>query len=568
MSFRFDTSVFGSAEFNEKIREKLSAALNPHTSEDEDKERELENEKDMKRSGSTTSESGRKKKHSSIDILKNDIIVEQVDFPSIPTLEILDLDVGLGVSSLSNESSATSSMMKGICKIAVDGAMLKVRTVIESNLLLLSMGDAPDFVTPGLVCNDSFSLPITMTFSHIKMEAISKVFFVARNSGIGISFDDVVLDFKFDCSIKMLQSTIEKRLKTSMELVFKETLPTALFNMSQTWFTKSKAPKNNARPEHLQAKHMESNGTLTTGQQNNSVMQMTVYDESDLHELSPPNMLRLSTLVSSRQTLSLYSTVSNTLSLIPGCLERQNLYRFISRMPSLGNYYSSYSEKKKEKSSTPDILMTKRPSVDYMLRRTSTSSNNLLSGKSYYDKESNLLPTEVLEEKAYDLDVITEIQNKLYERSSDHDEQQNHGRPRRRKIKMQKSKKTQETTKEPEYNIESIESDKKEDYAETRVSVSMPFVEPSIIIEHDIENSNEVDEIEIKQNKRVSVTEDDFFNNKISNSAIFKSIFPSNGPYIDDDRYSPLGMENATQKRLNHLLGLHYVPTPPPPPYY
>lgn len=550
MSFRFDNSVFGSGEFNEKIREKLTAALNP-------KHKAKEDHDDKADAGATMSESGRKRQHSSIDILKNDIIVEQVDFPNIPTLEILDLDVGLGVSSLANENSATSSMMKGICKIAVDGAMLKVRTVVESNLLVLSMGDAPDFVTPGLVCNDSFSLPITMTFSHIKMEAISKVFFVTRNSGIGISFDDVVLDFKFDCSIKMLQSTIEKRLKTSMELVFKETLPTALFNMSQTWFSKSKKPKHSRL---ITDKHMDDKS---------SVVQMTIYDESDLQELSPANMLRLSTLVSSRQTLSLYSTVSSTLSLIPGCLERQNLYRFISRMPSLGNYYSSYSEKRTEKASTPDILMTKRPSVDYMLRRTSTSSNNLISGKSYYDKESNLLPTEVLEERAYDLDVITDIQNKLYERSSDHDEQQNHGRPRRRKIKMKKSKvskqKEEQSKEEPvtEYNIE---SDKQQDYAETRVSVSMPFIEPSIIIEHDIENTNDIDDIATKPS--VQESEKDLINSHLSNSAIFKSIFPSNGGYIDEDRYSPGTMENATQKRLNHLLGLHYVPIPPPPPYY
>lgn len=538
MSFRFDRSVFESADFNERLRERLTGALNPKSRRHVERADEAGNEDDN---------SGHQRKSGgSLDILKNDIIVEKVDFSRIPNLEILDLDVGLGVSSISSGGGG-SSMMKGICKISIEGAMLQVRTVIESNLLMLSMADSPEFVTPTLITNDSFSLPITMTFSNIKMEAISKVFFVARNSGIGISFDDVVLDFKFDCSIKMLQTTIEKRLKRAMELLFKDTLPTALFNMSQSWFTNSDGSRSSA-------KHKKD----TCDENNQPSTPKIIFEDADLQELSPANMLRLSTLVSSRQTLSLHSTVSSTLSLIPGCLERQNLYRFISRMPSLSNYYSSYVDHKKERAGTPSLLMNKRPSVDYLLRRSSSSGNSLMSSQAYFDKESNLLPMEVLEENAYDLDVITDIQNKLYMRSTDHDEQVNHTKPRRRKIKIGKNKKDKPAYKEEIEQQEPVQS---------TITVSMPFEEPQIIIEHNDETEAVKEEREsvLSSPKLIRSTMDRTY----TNSRILNTLLQKNGNLLDEEtRLRAQSIDSVAHTKMGYLLGLNHIATPPPPPYY
>lgn len=359
MSFRFNEAVFGDNSFNERIREKLSTALN----------------------------SPSKKK---LDILKSGIKVQKVDFPTIPQLEILDLDI----------ITQPKSLAKGICKISCKDAMLRIQTVIESNLLLINEQDTPSFTMPQLINNGSFTIPITMTFSSIELEAMTNIF--VKNPGIGISFNDVDLDFKFDCSVKILQSTIERRLKESMHVVFKDVLPSLIFNTSQNWFT-NRGESTSTIPGKREHHHQQ-----TTMSRN------VILDGSDFQELSPINMLRLSSIVSSRSTLSLHSTVMNSLSAIPGCLERQNLYRFISRMPSLNNYYSSQS---------------------FPQPKSSTVSSKQLV-KPFYCSH-NLLPKTVLDSSQYDLATITKIQSRLFDRSNSNDD---NAKPRRRKIKCKKTR--------------------------------------------------------------------------------------------------------------------------------
>ncbi|CAI1982174.1 hypothetical protein SEUBUCD646_0G00670 [Saccharomyces eubayanus] len=359
MSFRFNEEVFGDNSFNERIQEKLSTALN----------------------------SPSKKK---LDILKSGITVQKVNFPTTPQLEILDLDI----------ITQPRSLAKGICKISCKDAMLQIQTVIESNLLLINEQDTPSFTTPRLINNGSFTIPITMTFSAIELEAITNIF--VKNPGIGISFNDVDLDFKFDCSIKILQSTIERRLKESMHVVFKDVLPSLIFNTSQNWFT-SHGEGTNTVPSKKDHHHQQT-----------TMSRRVILDGSDFQELSPINMLRLSSIVSSRSTLSLHSTVMNSLSAIPGCLERQNLYRFISRMPSLNNYYSSPS------SSSPQA--------------SNVSPKQLV--KPFYCAH-NLLPKTVLDSGKYDLPTITKIQSRLFDRSNSNDD---NTKPRRRKIKCKKTR--------------------------------------------------------------------------------------------------------------------------------
>lgn len=367
MSFKFNEDVFRDNSFNEKIKEKLSSALNKNfNSRNQEK----------------------------FNILKSEIIVTKTNFPTIPKFEILDLDI----------NTQPRSLVKGICKIIIKDAMVQLQTVIESNLLLVNMKDTPIFIKPNLIVNNSLRIPITMTFKGISLEAISNIF--VKNNSLSISFNDVNLDFKFDCSINILQNTIEKRLKDSMHLLFKEVLPTVLFNMSQSWFTNNHTEPSNI-PIDSSSQVLETNNTVTP---------RIIFDDSDLIELSPKNMIRLSTIVSSRHTLSLHGTSSlHSMASIPGCLEKQNLYRFISRMPSLSNYYSAYRN-------IPTI----------------TESNTM-----QYSNDNNYLPERVLKEKKYDLNQIIDIQNKLYERSTADENE----KPKRRTIKLNKKKKNQKQKK-------------------------------------------------------------------------------------------------------------------------
>lgn len=382
MSFRFNKETFENNSFNEQIRQKLTKALNPVNG--------------TSASGSDSIQESSETK-STPDILKSGITVRKVNFPTIPQLEILDLDV----------SSQAKSLLKGICKISCKDAMLQITTEIEANLLLLYAKTSPSFTTPRLISNDSFIVPITMTFNCIQLEAITNIF--VKSTGVGISFNDVNLDFKFECSIKLLQSSIEKRLKDSMEAVFKDVLPSVIFNMSQRWFT-----------------HGES--TLPISETAATVPPLvrspkTILDDSDLLDLSPASMLRLSTLVSSRQSLSLNPTMMNTISTIPGCLERQNLHRFDSRIPSLNNYY-------------PNVDGLEQDDVEVKLMGRS-SSNHILPSNAYR-QQRNTLPQHVVDQQTFDLKTIATIQSRIYERRGGNDLEELG--IRRRKIKLGKKR--------------------------------------------------------------------------------------------------------------------------------
>lgn len=405
MSFRFNSQAFEDNSFSEKIREKLTQALNSSSSSSTSPKVTKTTVGESRTSNKGNGSSGSGSKLRKFDILKSGITVSKVNFPTTPQLEILDLDI----------SAQPRSLVKGICKISCKDAMLQIQTEVEANLLLVYSECSPSFATPNMICNDSFTIPITMIFSEIRLEAITNIF--VKHSGIGISFDDVNLDFKFDCSMKILQSTIEKRLKNSMHLLFKEVLPSVIFSMSQSLFLSEAARKT----QELQN---ESRGDPRPSPR-------VVLEESDLQELSPANMLRLSTLISSRQTLSLHGTVLNVPSTIPGCLERQNLHRFNSRIPSLSNYYASYQEEGKNR----EAEVKRKGPLPVSLPHTSFAANR------------NLLPQGILQEGVYDLHTITGIQTRIFERSTDENE-----RPRRRKlkIKMSKRNKEQEDAKEDE----------------------------------------------------------------------------------------------------------------------
>ncbi|SCU86556.1 LAMI_0D02630g1_1 [Lachancea mirantina] len=384
MSFRFDRGTFEDNSFNEQIREKLTAALNSSSSQSESAPSQGAKTaaKNMEEVESETKSSKK------LDILKSGITVRRVNFPSIPQLEILDLDV----------SAQSKSLLKGICKVSCKNAMLEINTEIEANLLLLYTDNSPAFTTPRLISNDSFTVPITMTFDRIELEAITNIF--VKNNSVGISFNDVNLDFKFDCSIKLLQSSIEKRLKGSMESVFRDVLPSVIFSMSQRWFT------------HGEGGTGAGDDRSVFPAEDHKRVPKTILDESDLENLSASNMLRLSSLVASRQSLSLSSTALKTLSTIPGCLERQNLHRFNSRIPALSTFYPDYEEEEK--------LMTR------------SASNNVVV-QTACKEHANTLPQRVLDEHTYDLKTIASVQSRIYERSGG-----DTSNIRRRKIKIKR----------------------------------------------------------------------------------------------------------------------------------
>ena len=153
MSFRFNREAFEDNSFNEQIRDALTSALNSKT-----RGASQTHAGNAANSAATDEVKQETKGPKRLDILKSGITVSKVNFPSIPQLEILDLDV----------SAQSKSLLKGICKVSCKNAMLEINTEIEANLLLLYTNDGPSFTTPRLIANDSFTVPITtVSYTHL-----------------------------------------------------------------------------------------------------------------------------------------------------------------------------------------------------------------------------------------------------------------------------------------------------------------------------------------------------------------------------------------------------------------
>lgn len=386
------------------------------------------------------------------NFLKDEIKITKVDFPMIPQVEILDMDI----------TTEPRSLIKAIGSISCCNAFIQLETVIESNLLMATLQTSPSFITPRLIDNNSFKVPITMTFSRIKLEAITNVFM--RNHGISISFNDVSLDFKFDCSIKILQNTIEKKLKNSIYSIFKEVLPTAIFNTSQHWLNPNKFNQNNTN-----SNNNNSNNSNNNKSKDEILIEVNkiVLDENDLQEISIENMARLASIIKSRYTLSLHGTnplisnsYPNNFINFNGCLERQNLYRFISAMPSLQNFYHGTKSNNKRNFivNTNETNATRSDSISYRVTESHHIKDNKIRCTTNNEKE-NYLPQDVLDTGNFELNDIINIQNKLYERNyhnSNHInndtnsniQQKNRVIRLNKLLKSKKNKKLKEETKE------------------------------------------------------------------------------------------------------------------------
>lgn len=415
MSFRFNETLFRDDQFNDKIKQKLTKLLTKSLVNDTNSSYNdistyytlPSSSSPSTSSSSTTSTNTTTTSRRSPNFLKDEIKITKVDFPTIPQVEILDMDI----------TTEPRSLIKTIGNISCSNAFIQLETIIESNLLMSTLQTSPTFITPNLISNNSFKIPITMTFSNIQLEAITNVFM--RNHGVSISFNDVSLDFKFDCSIKLLQSTIEKRLKDSIYSIFKEVLPTAIFNTSQHWFNQR---------EKFEHTSMNSGASSMIINDKTTMENKIILDENDLQDISMDNMSRLSSIISSRDTLSLHGTNYQTLSFpnnfinFTGCLERQNLYRFISTMPSLQNFYHSNNNSNNTKQSTSETHKLLNNNT-----RINCTSNN---------ENENFLPQDILDSNVFKLNDIITIQNKLFERN--YHNSNNNIQPKKRTIKLKK----------------------------------------------------------------------------------------------------------------------------------
>ncbi|KAL6950200.1 hypothetical protein ACO0QE_000876 [Hanseniaspora vineae] len=315
MSFKFDHKAFNNKEFNELIKKKLNTHLNKPSTE----------ETDSQSNDNSSSSFNPHTPSKSKSLLTNGITVNKVNFQKAPFVEILDLNI-----------QPTNLMVKSIIKILLENASIEISTNIEANsLLMYSSNSTPDFIMPDIICNDSFVVPITMMFSNIQLEAISNICMEKKlNSGLSVSFNDVDLDFDFQCSIAMFQGAIEKRLKLAMDSVFRDVLPVIIYSTSNNAMVETGTETNNLGKnlsiDSVQAqkaisgdynydyeKEMEKSKELING--------VTYLDIADLEDVSSMTMSNLGNMMNQRNSLSLLG------SHMEGCLERPHLYKLLQK---------------------------------------------------------------------------------------------------------------------------------------------------------------------------------------------------------------------------------------------
>lgn len=435
--------------------------------------------------------------NSKISFIKNQVKINVVDFPIVPQVEILDIDI----------TTQPRSLIKAIGKLSCQKTNIEMETNVESNLLMLSLEQTPSFIKPKLIVNDSLLIPVTMNFKNINLELITNLFM--RNYGISMSFNDVIFDFDFDCSIKLLQNTIEQKLKFSIISFFKDLLPQAIFNKSKNWFNQKDENYDNVQYDSKNKQSLNHDHLVT-------------FDENDFQDFSIKNMTRLSNIHSSRQTLSLHGTTElNNLAIINNCLERQNLHRFISRIPNLQNVFNIESNN----------------SFKNLNKNYYTFNDNYNVNNSNRNDE-NLLPKYILDNNLYDLNSILSIQEKLFQRSNN--------------FKIKKN-----NILNKDINNDNIHDS--DNYKPKRRVIKL-FKNKSKKIVKDKQDNTTIDNVQVKTQLNSNIiNDDDKFNDAIStNDEVFdsKNVLPRANSTIPIDikHVSPKKLKNLDQYALKNVL--------------
>ncbi|XBW35531.1 hypothetical protein QEN19_001106 [Hanseniaspora menglaensis] len=327
MSFVFDSAVFQSGELETLLKDKLNGLLTNN------------NDTDTTKAGNISST----KSHGHISASDNNVFVKNISFnnkpPIIDILGMSILDSIVTKSSSDNENEFFSNSInhqtndnktvKTIVKLVIENFKIELKSDIESNLLLVYGGKNIDrFLLPDFVCNESFNIPINLTFTNCKLETILDLNYDI-GSNVKMNFNDVNIAFEFDCSIPLLSSSIKQRLINNVDFIFKEVIPNAILDMSMKYMSKKKSGNNISQSEVLSNEFSSiiSNDEISvTDDDCISTQQLLSYDEQETETASPVTMMKLSSIAAKRFSLSLRNFEEDD-----SVLERSNLSKILSK---------------------------------------------------------------------------------------------------------------------------------------------------------------------------------------------------------------------------------------------
>ncbi|KAH3684412.1 hypothetical protein WICPIJ_004598 [Wickerhamomyces pijperi] len=242
------------------------------------------------------------------NFLTSKIDISDLNFGDIaPELEILE------IGDLANDK------FRGIFKIKYYGnSSIELKTSIQANLLNIYEKNVKDqthdFALPKFkLARESFSVPLLIKLSQIEFSGIIIMVF-SKTKGLTLVFkNDPLENIKVESSfqnVEIVENFVQKKIETLMRDLFREILPSVLNQLSQKYITSNKI---NQLYQHQTNKTKPEKKVLLS--------EINTMDP----ELSPVNMLRLSTLIKSRQSFSL------SIPAIEDVVQRQNLHKFTNQ---------------------------------------------------------------------------------------------------------------------------------------------------------------------------------------------------------------------------------------------
>ncbi|CCH42128.1 hypothetical protein BN7_1672 [Wickerhamomyces ciferrii] len=299
-------------------------------------------------------------------ILSSEIKIKELTFgKQSPSFEILE------IGDLANDR------FRGIFKLKYDGdANITLNTNIQANLLNIyernsqEISQASSFALPNFkLASQPFSLPLNVTLSNIKLSGIIVVVF-SKSKGLTLVFkndplENIKVSSTFD-NVPVIERFLQKQIENQIRDLFRDILPSVLHKVSQKWTT------NNIISQ-LHSKINEQNND----QLKNERISIFEINPSE-PELSPTNMLKLSTLNTSRQSFRL------SIPPLQDVIERPMLFKFEQKSKSsFGDNFAINT-----KNIPIELLINKSTNNDdYQINSTLTTISKIQS--KYYSNEKN-----------------------------------------------------------------------------------------------------------------------------------------------------------------------------------
>jgi distribution and morphology protein 34 len=222
-------------------------------------------------------------------ILSSEIQIKDLAFgSSSPKIEVLE------IGDLANDK------FRGIFKLKYDGdAQITLSTSIQANLLNIYEKSTQelggDFALPKFkLSSQPFSMPLFVNLSNIRLSGIIIVVF-SKTKGLTLVFkndplEGIKVSSSFD-NVQVIEKFLQQKIEHQIRDLFRDILPSVLHKVSQKWTT---ANLINELHSKLNDSHAEK------------VEKLSIFEINPSEpEISPANMLKLSTLNTSRQSLTL-----------------------------------------------------------------------------------------------------------------------------------------------------------------------------------------------------------------------------------------------------------------------